>query len=359
MVTQTWQFGTLRSWQKGAAAKGLELEMVRIGGFRAVIEQLSEFGLDAEPISQACGLSLETLRDPEGVAPLSSVLRLFVSCAKSSRLPHFGLLAGSRNGLATLGLFGHLAQTAPDVRTELEDLIGFLFVHDQFARARLRAEGETAALDYIFDYQTVAGADIGIDFVIAAVTKMVRGLWGEEWNPNVVRLPRRPPVNSLPYREMFRTSVVFGADCGSIEFPARWLSRALPGSNKSLRFYLLDMVRQARQASDSEAERVRRIIRTQLVGGRPDATRAAALLGVHRRTRARRLSAESLSFKRLRRTCASRWRARCWRNQPRRWRESPICSAIRIKRHSRARSRTGSDTPLSHVRRGAPLSAAN
>jgi AraC-like DNA-binding protein len=99
----------------------------------------------------------------------------------------------------------------------------------------------------------------------------------------------------MPYREMFGTGVAFG----SIEFRARWLGRALPGSNESLRFYLLDLVRQAKQASDSEAERVRRIDRTQLVGGKPDVTRAAAMLGVHRRTLARRLSAESLSFKQL------------------------------------------------------------
>jgi AraC-like DNA-binding protein len=110
---------------------------------------------------------------------------------------------------------------------------------------------------------------------------------------------RAAPPNGLPYREMFRTGVNFGADCASIEFPARWLDRPLPGSNESLRFYLLDLVRQARQASDSDAERVRRIIRTQLVGGRPNARRAAALMGVHRRTLARRLSAESLSFKQL------------------------------------------------------------
>jgi AraC-like DNA-binding protein len=291
--------GDIAFMARSERATGPEFEMVRVGGFRSALELLAELGHDPEPVLRACGLSLETLRDPEGVAPLSNVLGLFVACVRTSRLPHFGLLAGARNGLPTLGLFGHLAQTAPDVRTGLEDLIGFLFVHDRFARARLRANAETAALDYIFDYRSADGADEGVDFVVAAVTKMVRGLCGEEWNPTLVRLPRRPPPNGLPYREMFRTGVNFGADYGSIEFPARWLDRPLPGSNESLRFYLLDLVRQARQASDSEAERVRRIIRTQLVGGRPNARRAAALMGVHRRTLARRLSAESLSFKQL------------------------------------------------------------
>jgi AraC-like DNA-binding protein len=55
----------------------------------------------------------------------------------------------------------------------------------------------------------------------------------------------------------------------------------------------------AQQSSDSEVERVRRIVRIQLFGGRPTAERAAAVLGIHRRTMARRLSDEGLTFKDL------------------------------------------------------------
>jgi hypothetical protein len=257
--------GDIALMRTRVTAKGLDFEMVRVGGFRSIVELLANLGHDPEPVLKARGLTLEMLRDPEGVVPLSKVLRLFTASVRASRLPHFGLMAGARNGLSTLGLFGYLAQTAPDVRTGLEDLIGFLFVHDRFARVRLNAEGETAALDYIFDYPTAAGAEHGADFVIAAIAKMVRGLCGEEWGPSRVRLPRRSPANAAPYREMFKSEVVFGADFGSIEFSAHWLSRPLPGSNESLRFYLLDLVRQASRAADSEAERVRQIIRTQLV----------------------------------------------------------------------------------------------
>jgi hypothetical protein len=141
------------------AGTGLEFEKVRVGGFRSAVDLLGDLGCDPEPELRTAGLTLEMLRDPEGVAPLSKVLRLLIAGAKASRLPHFALLAGARNGLPTLGLFGHLAQTAPDVRTGLEDLIGFLFVQHRFARARLNAEGETASLDYIFDYPTAPGAD--------------------------------------------------------------------------------------------------------------------------------------------------------------------------------------------------------
>jgi AraC-like DNA-binding protein len=279
--------------------RGFEFEMARAGGLRAVIDLLEVIGRDPKPLLEAAGLSLMVFRDPEAVVPLSAALQVLTEAIKATGLPHFGLLAGARNGIATLGLFGHLALTAPDVKTGVEDLIGFLFVHDRFARARLATAGDTAKLDYLFDYPTAPGAHAGVDFVIAAMTKMLRGLCGEDWRPSRVRLPRRRPADAAPFVELLRAEVVFGSEHGSIEFPARWLSRPLAGSNESLRFYLLGLVRQAMQVSDTEAERVRRIIRTQLVGGRPNAVQAAALLHVHRRTLARRLAAEGLSFKQL------------------------------------------------------------
>ena len=298
-MTRTWQLGTFGGVRDKRAARALDFETARIGGFRAVIDLLEELGHDPEPVLQTCGLMPDMLQDPEGVAPLSSVLKLFVAAARLTRLPHFGLLAGARNSLPTLGLFGHLALTAPDVRTGLEDLIGFLFIHDRFARLRFGVSDGTASLDYLFDYPQAPGAEHGVDFVVSAIAKMARGLCGDEWRPSWVRLPRRPPANPALWRDMFGSEVAFEAEFGSIEFPARWLARPLAGSNEQLRFYLIGLVRQAMQATGSEAERVRRIIRTQLVGGKPNADGAAALIGVHRRTLARRLAAEGLTFKRL------------------------------------------------------------
>jgi AraC-like DNA-binding protein len=208
-------------------------------------------------------------------------------------------MAGARNSLATLGLFGHFAQTAPDIRTAIDDLIGFLSVHDRFAKGRLAIEGETAALEYAFDYPSVSGAELVTDITIAAVTRMLRALCGDEWVPTRVMLTRTRPANTQPFADTLGAEVVFGSDFGAIEFPSLWLTRPLPGANQALRAYFSGLVSLAQQSSDSEAERVRRIVRIQLFGGRPTAERAAAVLGIHRRTMARRLSVEGLTFKQL------------------------------------------------------------
>jgi AraC-like DNA-binding protein len=276
-----------------------EMVSLRSGGLRSSIDLLRDLGHDPAPLVLVSGLSLDDFQDPETEIPLAAALRLLGDCVKISGLPHFGLLSGARNSLATLGLFGHYAQTAPDVRTAIVDLIGFLSVHDRFAEGRLLIESETATLQYIFSYPAVPGAEFATDISIAAVTRMLRALCGDDWVPTRVRLPRTRPANAQPYMETLGAEVVFGSEFGAIEFPSRWLLRTLPGSNESLRAYFRGLIELAQQASDSESERVRRIVRAHLVGGRPTAERTAAALGMHRRTMARRLADEGLTFKQL------------------------------------------------------------
>jgi AraC-like DNA-binding protein len=276
-----------------------EIVTLRSGGLRSSIDLLRDLGHDPAPIVLASGLTLDVFRDPETEMPLAAGLRLINACVRTSGLPHFGLMAGARNNLGTLGLFGHIAQTAPDIQTAIEDLIGFLAVHDRFAKGRLAIGGDTAALEYAFDYPSVSGAELVTDVSIAAVTRMLRTLCGDEWVPTRVRLPRTRPANAQPFSDTLGAEVVFGSELGAIEFPSFWLTRALPGANQSLRAYFSGLVKLAQQSSDSEVERVRRIVRIQLFGGRPTAERAAAVLGIHRRTMARRLSEEGLTFKQL------------------------------------------------------------
>jgi len=101
-----------------------EIATLRSGGLRSSIELLRDLGHDPAPLVLASGLTLDVFRDPETEIPLGAALRLLGACVKISGAPHFCLMAGARNSLATLGLFGLIAQTAPDIRTAIDDLIG-------------------------------------------------------------------------------------------------------------------------------------------------------------------------------------------------------------------------------------------
>lgn len=176
---------------------------IRAAGLRAAIELLRDLGHDPKPVVEASGVSLDLFRDPDSEAPLAATLKLLGECARVSGLPHFCLLAGARNGLSTLGVFGHLALTAPEVRTAIEDIIGSLSVFDRVASARLAVERDIAAVNYLFDFPSVPGAVDFCDGTTAAISRMLRGICGDEWKPLRVRLPRGRPVNAVPYYDLF------------------------------------------------------------------------------------------------------------------------------------------------------------
>jgi AraC-like DNA-binding protein len=276
-----------------------EIVTVRSGGLRSSVDLLRELGHDPVPLVLASGLTLDVFEDPESEVPLGAGLRLLGACVRASGLPHFCLMAGARNSLATLGVFGLIAQTAPDIRTAIDDLIGFLSVHDRFAGVRLTTDGGTATLQYVVHYPAVPGVELASDITIAALIRMLRALCGDDWSPTRVSMPRARPAQIQPFEETLGTEIIFGAEVGAIAFPLHWLTRAPPGANPSLRSYFGGLVRMAQLSSGSDVERVRRIARLQLVGGGPSADSAAAVLGIHRRTMARRLAAEGLTFKQL------------------------------------------------------------
>ena len=273
--------------------------MLRVAGILGAIEFFQTLGNDPAAALEGSGLSPDIFRDPENEIPFTAAARILDRCAGITGLPHFGLLAGARNGVSTLGLIGHLAQSAADVETALHDIIGHLSVHDRTAQARLSVEGDEVSLAYVLDRPRAPGAEHFYDGGVASAFNIVRDLCGPEWSAKLVTLPRRAPAHRKPYDEVFKTKIAFGSETASVIFAQRWLRRRLPTANPSLRAFLQRLVRRAAQRRGSDADEIRRIIRLQLMGGRPGMDGAAAMIGATRRTLARRLAAEGATFRAL------------------------------------------------------------
>jgi AraC-like DNA-binding protein len=164
---------------------------------------------------------------------------------------------------------------------------------------KLAIAGNKATLAYLVDHPNAPGADQFNDGAGATLVKIMRGLCGEDWRPCLVHLPRRRPANAAPYAEFFMTDISFGAEAAGLSFPVQTLQNPLPGANESLHDYLSKLVTRVETRIGSYAQEARRLIRLQLIGGKPGIDRAAGSLGVHRRTLARWLSAEGVTFRSL------------------------------------------------------------
>lgn len=273
---------------------------VRAGGlmgFRALVEVLG--GNPARAMA-ACGLEPAVLDHPDNVIPFGVGARLLEVAARETRCPHFGLLLGQRQNLALLGPIGFLMQHSTDVRSALRDLIRYLHLHVEGARASVVEAGQLAEFSYEILLPGIKGAEQVYAICIANEFRFMQLLCGSEWLPAAVHFSARAPADVEPYRTFFRAPVRFGQPRNALYFPAQFLDRRLSGADPYLREILLHYIAQiGAQHRDDFSGQVKSVVKTILPTGRCGAQRVAELFSMHRRTLHRALSASGTTFERL------------------------------------------------------------
>lgn len=273
---------------------------VRVAPLCGIPDLLRNLGVDAAKIFASAGVDPSLLDDPDNPISFSAMGRVIEGCVERTGRRDFGLLLGTRTGPQVLGLVGLLARQSADVGSALRNMVRYLHLHDRGAVAYLTVNGEQASIGYTVMEPDVESSRQIADGAMAIACNIMRGHCGTDWTPSEVRLARRRPASSLPYRRFFRAPVRFDAAENALLFPATWLHQPLPEADPLLRGLLQAELEwlDVRYGADFEAK-VRRLIRTLLVSGQCSVDKVAGILSMHRRTLSRRLKKEGTTFESL------------------------------------------------------------
>lgn len=268
---------------------------------RAVPEVLTELGVDAAQVLSSAGIDTRALLEPETSVPYAAMGRLLSQCVTATGCPHFGLLAGAREGLSELGLVGFLARHSPTIGTGLRNLVGFMHYYQRGGTPTLRCDGDVTRLGYAVYQPNVQGAEQIYDGAMAVCNNALRTLGGPEWAPLEVAFRHGRPVDLGPYEQVFQAPLRFDAPETFIAFPTRWLAQPVSGADPLLYRILQQQVGQLTEGIDTAnlSSTVRGLARSLLLTRRCTADEVAALFGMHRRTLHRHLKAESVTFAEL------------------------------------------------------------
>jgi AraC-like DNA-binding protein len=285
---------SFKAWPDGAAADG----HVRVGPLLGVTTVLRKAGIDPATMFAEVGLRADVFDDPDNLISFRTAGHLLAVCVDRTGYEDFGLQAGRMSGAATLGIAGFLVQQSPTVRVALRNLTLHLHLQDRGAVPMFSVGEGTALLGYAIYQPGVEAVEQINDLAIAIAFNLMRGLCGEEWLPSEVRLARRDPVDTRPYRALFRAPVVFDAKESVLLFPSRWLERPVRGADPQLLKFLEQRVAEL-ESEDRRtlAQRLRPMIRGALSYRDCSAERIAAMLSMHRRTLNRRLKEDGTSFR--------------------------------------------------------------
>lgn len=283
-----------RAEQPTATARA---HLTALAGLPAVLER---FGVASETLLLQLDLRPEDFQDPERTATFEDLDRLLGACVRRTGCAHFGLLAGQRIGLESLGIAGRLARNAATVGQALQDLSDFFFLQDSGAVPHVTERDGIATFAYSIHATGLRNSDQVYDLAVVAMLNIMRQLCGADWRPDAVLLPRGRPENIRPYREALQAPLRFDAMQAALLFPARWLHRRIPDADPLLRSLLEDRAALDRSRVDSLLHsEVRRAIRALLVSG--DCSRAAVAmrLNMRPRTLVRRLKESGTTYQAL------------------------------------------------------------
>jgi AraC-like DNA-binding protein len=274
---------------------------VGVGPLRTIPVALRQCGVDPAAALKEAGLTLQALHNDANRISFPTAGRLLARCAELSGKPHFALLMGANFELSMLGPLGHLMRNEASVGAALRSLILRLHLHDGGAVPDLSAlDAHRSGLSYsVYAPETPAHGLIE-EYGITVGHRMLKSLCGPRWRPLEVRLAHAPPRETRPYRDLFEAPVRFNAAMSMIVFETRWLTEPVIGADPDLHRLLAGLFDALEsQSPNSLTDRIRRVLRTAVLGGTANARSIAKLFSVSERTLRRHLSAEGFKLHEL------------------------------------------------------------
>ena len=272
--------------------------LIRVGGAAALVPLLAQHGIDPGALVAEAGLSLGVFASPDNVVPFEALCRVVALAADRTHLPDLGLRACTQTGLRALGTVGYLVAHSETVERGLAALQEYLYVHDQAATPFFTREGAMAFLGYEILGPDVPGADQVTFGALAIAANILRELCGAGFRLQEVTVAYRAPTQTSLFRSFFHAPVRFGADRSALAFEARWLAARIPSADPYLRDVLTERIQgELALAGDTALDRIRRVVRSLVAGGKFGVDDAAAAFLVDRRTLARRLARHGTSFR--------------------------------------------------------------
>lgn len=287
-----------RSHSNGVGRPPIVDHVIRVGGAMAMIPVLEEHGVDAARLLAEVGLSPAAFAHPDNVVPFNTLCRAVRLSAERTGLADFGLRAGMRADLKSLGVLGYLVANSATVGHGLQALSDFLQVHDEGAAPFVIVDEGVAQLGYEVLEVGIVGADQISFGAMAIAANILRAICGPGFKIRSVTFAFPRPADVSVFRGFFTAPVRFNAERTAIAFDAKWLGHPIRGADPYLRGILEARLKDA-LGLDGHAfqDRLRRVFRSLLASGRCSEEEVAKAFGMSRRSMSRRLDDMGQSFR--------------------------------------------------------------
>lgn len=281
-----------------AMSKPLGEVTFRVGPMVNLPSIARSLGVDTDAVFAELGMVPEDLADPDHRFSYLRFDRFLDRCVEESHCEHLGLLVGQQALPSHLGLTGFLCRAAPTVEHALKALVKNIDLHEEGGALTLVSEPDFVTLQYAIMVPGLRSLNEINDLSVAFIQRLLQFLCGEEWRAAVVRLQRKEPADTRPYRQFFQAPVYFNSTESSVMIARDCLEKKPPTADSFLFKYLLNEARVLHNLQKHKlVDELPAALRRGLLSEKFSASDIAEMFAIHERTLHRRLRDAGTSFR--------------------------------------------------------------
>jgi AraC-like DNA-binding protein len=266
---------------------------------RLACERAKQQGVEVDSLLGKAGLTRQQIDDPRARLPVKSQIRFVELAAEALDDEYLGFHLAQKFDLRMGGLFHYVLASSDTLGEALQRGARYSAILNEGVALRLR---EAKGIRIVFEYAGVSRHSDRhqIEFSIAALTRICRQLTNRHLQATRVSFTHRRGNETAELKTFFGGDVVFGAAADEVIFPTSIKQIAVVDADPYLNDVLVKYCEQAIADRSTKGSSfglsVENAIVLLLPHGKAQAREIARKLGVSRRTLARRLASEGLTF---------------------------------------------------------------
>jgi AraC-like DNA-binding protein len=268
----------------------------------AALARATEAKLDVERLLKACDVTVQQAKDPSVRVPVKNQIK-FLNAVADALLDEFlGIHLGEAVDLREIGLLYYVLASSETLGDALRRVARYSTINNEGVHITYR-EGDDIAIT--FEYVGVARLSDRhqIEFFVTILMRICRQLTGRHLAPISVKLMHRRTELPAKLKAFFGCDVAFGCDVDEIVYPLSARSIPVINADHYLNALLVEyhekVLAERRVQSGAWQIKVENAIAPLLPHGQAEMGVVAKKLGVSKRTLARRLASEGLTFARV------------------------------------------------------------
>jgi AraC-like DNA-binding protein len=269
---------------------------------RAAYALAARAQISVGPLLKRANLSLDQAKNPRLRIAVRDQIKFLNVVAEELHDEFLGIRLAQTTELRELGLLYYVMASSNTLGEALRRVSRYSTIQNEGVRVRYHA-GKTVSV--AFDYFGVARQldRHQIEFFITILLRICRALGGLAVTPSRIKLMHHRSRLPSEFRSLFGANVAFACGTDEVVYPGAIAgtpcTNADPYLNALLEQYCEQALADRRKASTTWQLKVENAIGPLLPHGQASIGTIASALGVSRRTLARRLAAEGLTFRKV------------------------------------------------------------